>query len=83
MAGDFICSKLMTFCPHHFPRVVKRIKNLELLATEARDLIAGNTPTGGYFQNPRSRNLGPQNKRPGSFSGEKDPGTLILRRQIP
>ena len=25
-------------------------------------LIAGNTPTGGYFQNPRSRNLGPPNK---------------------
>ena len=25
-------------------------------------LIAGNVPTGGTFQNPRSRNLGPQNK---------------------
>ena len=28
-----------------------------------RSLIAGNTPTGGYFQNPRSRNLGPPYKR--------------------
>ena len=49
-----------------------------------RTLIAGINPTGGPFQNPRSRNLGPQNKGPPTlfvlFWGW---GTLIWRTQIP
>ena len=51
-------------------------------------LIAGMDPTGGSFQNPRSRNEDPQNKSTptpiciglGIFGGG---GTLILRTQIP
>ena len=48
------------------------------------NLIAGNPPTGGNFQNPRSRNLGPQNKgTPTQFVPFWVGDTLILRTQIP
>ena len=39
---------------------------------QAGTLIAGNPPTGGGFQNPRSRNLGPQNKRTRVFFDQLD-----------
>ena len=53
-------------------------------AAFAHKLIAGITPTGGEFQNPRSRNLLQPNKSsPTPKRYKKGEGTLIRLKQIP
>ena len=45
-----------------------------LIRSDPRTLFARYPPTGGRFQNPRSRNFGPPNKRTRVFFGRKRPG---------
>ena len=49
----------------------KTSNDADCLSCAAGSLIAGNPPTGGDFQNPRSRNLPPQNKRTRVFFARK------------